>query len=114
MMWHGRIKLFLGVWLIISGIVAPLQNPVNEIVVGFIVGICCFRSFRFWQAAATGFVGMWLFYSGLSDLIYVGKNFAVPANFLICGLILTILGVLCVIIHSKERLTEENSLGINL
>ena len=112
MMWHGRIKLIIGVWLIISGFITPLQNPVNLMIIGFIAGMCCFRSYRFWQTGATGIVGMWLFYSGLVDLMYAGNNLTVLANFLIPGLLLSVLGMLCIYIHSREKLTDEDSLGI--
>ena len=113
MMWHGRIKLIIGVWLIISGFITPLQNPVNLMIIGFIASMCCFRSYRFWQAGATGIVGMWLFYSGLIDLMYPGDNLTVLTNFLISGLLLSVLGMLCIYIHSREKLTDEDSLVIN-
>ena len=113
MMWHGRMKLILGIWLIISGFITPLHSPANLMIVGFIGGMCCFRSYRFWQAGATGIVSTWVFYSGLIDLFYAGNGLIVATHFFIPGFLLSVLGMSCIFIHSHEKLTDEDSLGIS-
>lgn len=102
-MWHGRVKLLLGIWLIISGFLSPLQIPLNMVVVGFIGALCCFNSYRIWQAAATGIVGLWLFLSGLHDWVQFEPRILVtPQNFYISGFIMGILGAWCIFAHSCD------------
>ncbi|GAB4379186.1 MAG: hypothetical protein Kow0042_28320 [Calditrichia bacterium] len=102
-MWHGRIKLILGIWLIISAFLSPLKSPLNMMVIGFVGAICCFNSYRIWQAIATGLVSLNLFLSGLHDLIrFEPQVLASSANFLISGVILGILGMWCLFTHTKD------------
>jgi hypothetical protein len=102
-MWHGRFKLIIGLWLLVSGLIPSLHNPVNLVFIGFLTVLCCFRSFRLWQAAATGLVGFWLLLSGIYDWIFVGSKVLVNSiNFFLSGIILVALGLWCMIVHSHE------------
>jgi hypothetical protein len=102
-MWHGSIKGFVGIWLIISAIFPPLQHPLNMLVTGFVVAICCFSSQRLWQAITTGIVGVSLFLSGLHDLTGASpKVLVTQMNFLISGLLLVLIGLFCVILISPD------------
>jgi hypothetical protein len=102
-MWHGRIKLGIGIWLILSGFISPLHNPINMVFIGFVTAICCFNSYRIWQAAATGIVGLWLFLSGLHDIVSLSPRIMVNSlNFFFSGIALSLLGLWCVVIHSRE------------
>jgi len=111
-MWHGRIKLAIGIWLILSGFISPLQNPINMVVIGFITALCCFSSYRVWQAAATGIVGLWLFLCGLHDIMSISPRIMVSSlNFSLSGIALSLLGLWCVVIHSRE-ISEKGSLKV--
>jgi hypothetical protein len=82
-MWYGRIKLAIGTWLILSGFISPLQNPINMVVIGFITVICCFNSYRIWQTAATGTIGLRLFFNGMHDVVSLSPRIMVSSmNFL--------------------------------
>ena len=100
---HGSIKGFIGIWLIISAVFSPLQHPLNMLITGFVVAVCCFSSQKLWQAATTGIVGLSLFLSGLHDLIGASPSiFVTQMNFLISGLLLILIGLLSVIFTSAE------------
>ncbi|HHE38578.1 hypothetical protein B1H10_01240 [candidate division KSB1 bacterium 4484_188] len=102
-MWHGRIKLVLGLWLVLSGVFSSFQSPINMMIVGFLAGVCCFRSYKLWQAAATGIIGLWLFLCGLSYLFSsMVVHLMTPENFIISGVLLSIFGLWCIIHHAKE------------
>ncbi|MBN2364617.1 MAG: hypothetical protein EH225_00570 [Calditrichaeota bacterium] len=92
-MWQGRVKLIIGVWLIISGLVLSLQSPWNLLITGFIIAICCFKSYKLWEASVTGILGLWLFISGLSTLLMGGHALVSSWNFLITGLLIAIIGI---------------------
>jgi hypothetical protein len=101
-MCNSWMKLLMGLWLIFSGFVSPLRTPENMIIVGFILTICCFRSYALWQAFITGILGIWLFMSGITYL-FVHTHLVIPVNFLIVGISIIILGIACFIHYSKEH-----------
>jgi len=68
-MLHGRIKLAIRTWLILSGFISPLQTRINMVVVGFITSLCCFCTFWVWQTAATRTIGLRLFFSEIHDVV---------------------------------------------
>jgi len=86
-MWQGWINLILGVWLILSAFVAPLQTPANLVIVGILAAVFGFSTFKNWQGDVAGVMGVWAFLCG------VWFKVLTPANFLIVGLILAISGL---------------------
>jgi uncharacterized membrane protein HdeD (DUF308 family) len=106
-MWQGVVKLIIGAWLIISGLITALQSPLNLLIVGFVTAICCFQSAKIWQATVTGILGIWLFISGLSYFVLGSGHGLIAAwNFLIIGIIILILGIWLLVKPSKESVTQ--------
>jgi len=83
-MWKQSINLVLGVWLMASSFSISLQNPTNLVIVGLTVWFAGFLSFKSWQGIASGLSGAWLFFCGITGTLIT------PLNFLISGLIITI------------------------
>ncbi len=104
-MCHSWIKLIMGLWLILSGLVSPLVSPINMIIIGFIAGVCCFRSYKLWQAFATGILGLWLFMCGLS-FTYMYTHLVTPVNFIIVGTLIALLGLHCILFPYKRLTTK--------
>lgn len=106
-MWQGLVKLIIGSWLIISGLIGALQSPLNLLIVGFVTAICCFQSTKIWQATVTGILGIWLFISGLSYFVLgAGPGLIAAWNFLIIGIIILILGIWLLVKPSKISGTQ--------
>ena len=106
-MWQGVVKLIIGAWLIISGLIAALQSPLNLLIVGFVTAVCCFQSAKIWQATVTGILGIWLFISGLSYFVLGSGHGLIAAwNFLIIGIIILVLGIWLLVKPSKESVTQ--------
>jgi hypothetical protein len=80
-MWQGWLNLILGVWLIISGFVSPLQSPANLIIVGILAAVFGFWSYKNWQGDVIGILG--------------------PANFIIVGVLMIIAGLWEGLSHPK-------------
>ncbi len=92
---NSVVKIIAGLWLLLSGFAVSLQSPVNMIVVGAFLAVCCFLSHKTWQVLTTGILGLWLFVSGM---IHVLGSAAVPlvssVNFFTVGILLLLLGIL--------------------
>ena len=89
-MWQGKIQLIIGIWLILSGVVTLFQHPGNMLVIGFLLALCCFSSFKIWQAALVGVLGLWLFLCGLHDWMGIsGKIMVSQLNFIFSGVLLS-------------------------
>lgn len=102
-MWPCRVKIIIGSWLIISGLIPVLQHPINFMAVGFFTAICCFKSGKLWQATITGILGLWIFLCGLSYyIISSALHLVVPANFIIVGIAILVLGIWAMIQQSKK------------
>jgi hypothetical protein len=87
-MFNGKLRLFIGSWLLISAMIPALQNPINMMVVGFITAVFCFNSNMLRQALVTGILGMWLIICGLSYFVISStSHLVIPANFIIVGFI---------------------------
>jgi len=107
-MYQGWIKLIIGVWLIISGLISYLMSPVNMMITGFIVAVCCFESYRLWQAMAIGSLGLWLFMSGISHQL-MHTHLVSPINFFCVGILLSALGTYY-ILHDQKKFTSKPAL----
>jgi hypothetical protein len=94
-MWQGWLNLILGVWLIISGFVSPLQSPANLIIVGILAAVFGFWSYKNWQGDVIGILGIWLLLCG----IWFG--ILGPANFIIVGVLMIIAGLWEGLSHPK-------------
>jgi hypothetical protein len=103
-MWPCRVKIIIGTWLVISGFIPVLQSPINFLVVGFFTAICCFKSGKLWQATITGILGLWIFLCGLSYyIISSALHVVVPANFIIVGIAILVLGIWAMMKQSKKK-----------
>jgi len=96
-MWQGWINLVLGVWLILSGFISPLQTPANLIIVGILAAICGFWGAKNWKGRINGILGLWIFLSGSVF------NLAFSWNFIISGILLSILGIWRAIIPNHRE-----------
>ena len=82
-MFNGKLRLFIGSWLLFSALTPTLQNPINMMIIGFITALFCFNSNRLRQALVTGVLGMWLILCSLSYFVISSTNhFVIPANFI--------------------------------
>ncbi len=103
-MWHARILFLLGTWLIVSGLLSPLQHPANMLLTGFFTVIYCFSSSRLWQAPLTGIVGLGLFLSGLNDWMMLNGGILVTQlNFMVSGGVLVIISLLSLILLTRTE-----------
>ena len=100
-MYHGWVKLIFGVWLIISGLISYLTSPINMMIIGFAGAVFCFSSYKMWQAMATGILGLWLFFCGLSFLL-AHTHLVTSTNFITVGIIVVLLGLHCILFPSKK------------
>jgi hypothetical protein len=101
MMTNSIVKILIGIWLIISGMVGTLEHPVNLIIVGAFLAICCFLSSKTWQIITTGILGLWLFFSGMINVLGRAVSLVSSVNFVTMGLLVFILGIWSYIIESK-------------
>lgn len=99
-MWQGWANLILGVWLIISGLITTLHQPINMIIVGILAAIFGFWAYKMWQQVVNGVLGIWIFLSGIAF------NLVGPANFIIVGIVMGILGVWSALTHPREMTTK--------
>lgn len=104
-LYHGWIKLILGMWLIISGLISYLTSPINMMIAGFAASLCCFASYKLWQAVVTGSLGLWLFLCGLS-YHFIHTHLVTPINFFIVGIMVSALGLHCIIFHHKKFISK--------
>jgi len=94
-MWQGWVNLVLGVWLILSGLITPLQTPANLIIVGLLAAVFGFWTYKDWLGDIAGVLGLWAILSG------IWFNLLSPANFLIVGVLLVGSGYWVGFTHSK-------------
>ncbi|MEJ2048604.1 MAG: hypothetical protein P8Y60_01950 [Calditrichota bacterium] len=107
-MWQGRVKLVIGIWLILSGFVPVLRHPINMIVVGIFTAICCFSSYRIWQAVVIGVIGLWLFLSGMHDIASLSSRImASSLNLFSTGIIILALAIWFIVVHSRQISEKE-------
>jgi len=83
-MWKQAINLLLGIWLIITSFSVSMQNPIHLLIVGLMVAITGFLSYKSWLGIVNGLLGAWLFVCGVSSALITS------ANFLLSGLIITL------------------------
>ncbi len=95
-MWQGWINVVLGIWMIVSGLVPSLQTPVNLIIVGLLIAIMGFWTYKTWQGIVNGILGLWLFVSGA--IIHL----LAPVNFIIVGLVVALLALWEALGHPTE------------
>jgi len=99
-MWQGWINLVIGVWLVISGIFATLQTPINMIIVGILAAIFGFWAYKMWQGIVNGVLGIWVLLSGLAF------NLVIPVNFIVVGIVMGALGVWTGLTRAEEMKTK--------
>ena len=85
-MWQSYISFFLGIWLVLSGIIVQLQGAVNLIVIGIATAILGFWGFKNWCRWINGIIGLWIFLSGGMFNLTISWNFIFP------GIVLIVLG----------------------
>ncbi len=85
-MWQLWINFVIGLWVIISGLIAGVQHEVNLIICGIVVAVLGFWAGKKWQGLVAGIVGVWLFISGL-----VHSTLGKPWNYIIFGLVVAVL-----------------------
>jgi len=76
-MWKGIVGLLLGFWLILSGYIIDLQNPVNMIIVCIVTTITGIILLRKWEDIVNGIVGIWLLVCGLATIFFTALNMLV-------------------------------------
>ncbi|MFZ0390687.1 MAG: hypothetical protein WAN36_09550 [Calditrichia bacterium] len=97
------VILITGVWLILSGIIPVLQSPINLILVGSFMAVCCFLSQKTWQILTIGIIGLWLFLSGMISVLgSAAVSLVASLNFLIIGMLLMLLGVVFYLKASRQ------------
>jgi len=92
------IIFILGLWLIISGFITPLQNSVNMFMIGILVII-----FSPWDVYGNlnGTLGIWLFLSGsIIDL-------ATSPNYLIIGIVISLLSLWSIFQQIQDQITHK-------
>jgi len=83
-MWKGWSTVILGIWLIISGLIAGLQEPANLLIIGILAIVFGFWDYKMWQGILNGVLGLWMFISGISISLIT------PTNILTIGIIMVI------------------------
>ena len=83
-MLQGWLNFFLGLWIVLSGVVAPLNIWINYILTGIVVGIIGLWASKQWQGLLTGILGGWLIVSGFLP------GLTRSANLIVVGLIVAL------------------------
>jgi hypothetical protein len=81
-MWTAWINLVMGLFLIVSGFINDLRNPLLITAAGIVVlllGLAGFVSKKSWEGLLNCFVGIWLILCGS------WFNFLMPWNFFVTG-----------------------------
>lgn len=78
-MWRNWINIILGIWLVLSGIVAPLAAETNLVVTGVLIFISGLLMLRYFSGMIMVVLGFWMVSSGLII------SLTTPANFIING-----------------------------
>ncbi len=95
-MWQAWVNVVLGIWMLISGFVPSLQTSINLIIVGLIIAIMGFTTYKTWQGIVNGILGLWLFVSGAII------NLMAPANLIIVGLVVALIALWEALGHPGE------------
>jgi hypothetical protein len=80
------ITFFLGIWLVLSGMIVQLQGAFNFTFVGIATAIFGFWVFKNWLRWFNGILGLWIFLSGGV------LNLTFSWNFIMSGIVLIVLG----------------------
>lgn len=95
-MWKSWVNTVVGIWMVISGLIAGLISSGNFIISGIIVTILGFASGG-WRGMTIGVLGLWAILSGfLPSLI-------TPVNMLVTGLLVAILAAWKGAVTSRQR-----------
>jgi hypothetical protein len=89
----GSLCIFLGTWLLLSGFIKELCNPLNLTLSGavaILISLYGVLILKRKQSLIIGFLGLWLFINGI-----VFENI-MPFNFIFIGFIIAILGFSCI------------------
>jgi len=86
-MLQGWINFFLGLWVVLSGVVSTLNFSVNYIATGIIIGVLGIWSSQKWQGIVTAVLGFWLIISGFVP------GMKGSANLIIVGIIVTLVSL---------------------
>jgi len=86
-MWQAWINFILGLWIILSGIIVSLGVSANYIVVGIVVALLGFWTYKQWHGVVIGILGLWLILSGIVTSLIA------PVNLIISGIVIAILGI---------------------
>lgn len=93
-MWTNWVSLAIGAWIFISGWIPAVQSEWNLIIFGVLAAVFGFASYKNWQGIVNGVAGIWLFLCGIWFMIMA------PANFLITGIVMVLLGLWGALYHS--------------
>ncbi|MCF7886025.1 MAG: hypothetical protein K9M80_05990 [Candidatus Marinimicrobia bacterium] len=86
-MWQLWVNFVLGIWVLLSGLIASLQGNVNLIICGVIAAVLGFWSNKLWQGIVIGIAGIWLILSGIIS------GLQAPVNYIIVGIIVAVLAI---------------------
>lgn len=86
-MWQAWINFILGLWFILSGIITSLGASVNYIIVGIVVAVLGFWSYKQWQGIVIGILGLWFILSGIVTSLMA------PVNLIIVGIVIAVLAI---------------------
>lgn len=83
-------NIAVGIWLILSGFIPPLQTPVGMISAGAVAMLFGFWGIaraKSWQSLLNGIIGIWVFLSGVWFHLFV------PWNYFIFGAALLVFAI---------------------
>ncbi len=86
-MWQAWINFILGLWFILSGIITSLGVNVNYIIVGIVVAVLGFWTYKQWQGIVVGILGLWMILSGIVTSLMA------PVNLIIVGIVIAVLAI---------------------
>ena len=86
-MWQAWVNFILGLWLLISGFIPGLNVNINYIIVGILIAILGFWTYKQWQGIVNGILGLWILVSGFIAALMVNWNL------IIVGIVVAILGI---------------------
>ena len=98
-MWQLWVNFIVGIWVLLSGLIASLQGNINLIICGIIAAVLGFWVGKKWQGIIIGIAGIWLILSG----IIAGLD--APINYIIVGIVVAILGIWGALTGKKEEVT---------
>jgi hypothetical protein len=82
------INLLAGLWAFISGFWGIVLQPVNFFVIGAVIAIFGFWTYRWeWQGYVNGIIGLWLVISAFFSPLTAQTNLA------LCGVVVVLLAI---------------------